>query len=83
MDENLISNRNISRMEQAARDAKGTFQELVELKGQASITRWEKEITTKHKGKSWEELSQEADWITERGTTQSRETLYYKTVEMA
>ena len=52
-------------MEQAARDAKGTFQELVELKGQVSITRWEKEITTKHKGKAWEELRQEADWITE------------------
>jgi hypothetical protein len=83
MDENLISNRNISRMEQAARDARGTFQELVEPKGQASITRWEKEITTKHKGKAWEELSEEMDWITDRGTTQSRETLYYKMVEMA
>jgi len=65
MDENPISNRNISRMEQAARDTKGTFQEVVEPKGQARITRWEKEITTKNKGKSWEELRQEADWITE------------------
>jgi hypothetical protein len=69
MDKNLISHRKISRKEQASRDAKGTFQALVELKGQATITRWEKEITAKSKGKAWEELSQEADWITDRGTT--------------
>jgi hypothetical protein len=83
MEENPISHRRISRMEQAARDAKGTFQALVEPKGKATITRWEKEITAKRKGKAWEELSQEADWITDPGTTQSRETLYHKTVEMA
>jgi hypothetical protein len=83
MDENPISHRKISRMEQAARDAKGTFQALVEPKGQATITRWEKEITAKRKGKAWEELRQEADWIMDPGTTQSRETLYHKTVEMA
>jgi hypothetical protein len=33
MDENPISHRKISRMEQAARDAKGTFQALVEPEG--------------------------------------------------
>ena len=69
-------------METAARDAKGTFQTLVEPKGQATITIWEKEITGKCKGKSWEELRQEADWIMDPGTMQSMETLYHKTVEM-
>jgi hypothetical protein len=48
-------------MEQAAQDTKVTFQALFEPKFQATITRWEKEITAKRKGKSWEELSQEAD----------------------
>ena len=51
MDENPISHRKISRMEKAARDAKGTFQALVNLKGQATI-RWEKKITAKHQGKA-------------------------------
>jgi hypothetical protein len=32
---------------------------------------------------TWEELSQEADWITDPGTTQARETLYHKTINMA
>jgi len=59
MDENSISHRKISRMEQATRDAKGTFQALVEPKGQTTITIWEKEITAKRKGKAWEELRQE------------------------
>jgi hypothetical protein len=57
MDENPISHRKISSMEQAAQDAKGTFQALVKPKVQATITRWEKEIIAKHKGKAWEELS--------------------------
>jgi hypothetical protein len=52
MEENLTSHRKISRMEQAARDAKGTLQALVKPKGQATITRWEREITTKCKDKS-------------------------------
>jgi hypothetical protein len=56
-------------MEQEARDAKGTFQALVDPKGQATITRWDKEITAKRQGKSWEELSREADWITDPWTT--------------
>jgi hypothetical protein len=81
--EPLTSPRRITRMEQAARDAKGTFHTLVEPKGKATITRWEKEINAKRKGKAWEELIQEADWITDPGATQPRETLYHKMVEMA
>jgi hypothetical protein len=53
------------------------------LKGKATITRWEKEINAKCKGKAWEELIQEEDWITDPGAMQPRETLYHKTVEMA
>jgi hypothetical protein len=81
--DNPISHRKISRMEQAARDAKGTFQTLVDPKGKATITRWEREITAKRKGKAWKELSQEEDWLMDPGTTQARETLYHKTIEMA
>jgi hypothetical protein len=77
------SPRRVSRMKQAARDANGTFHMLVEPKGKATITRWEKEITSKCKGKSWEELIQEADWITDPRATQPRKTLYHKMVEMA
>jgi hypothetical protein len=77
------SPRRVSRMEQAARDAKGTFHTLVEPKGKATITWWEKEINVKRKGKSWEELIQEADWIMDPGAMQPRETLYHKMVEMA
>jgi len=83
MEETPTSHRRISRMEQVARDAKGTFQALVEPKGKETITRWEREITTKRKGKAWEEVIQEADWIMDPGTTQSKETLYHKMVEMA
>jgi hypothetical protein len=48
-------------MEQATREAKGTFHTLVEPKGKAIITRWEKEINTKRKGKAWKELIHEAN----------------------
>jgi hypothetical protein len=81
--EPLTSPWRITRMEQAARDAKNTFHMLVEPKGKTTITRWEKEINAKCKGKAWEELIQEADWITDPGATQPRETLYHKTVERA
>jgi hypothetical protein len=79
----LNSPRRVSRMEQATKDAEGTFQTLVAPKGKATITRWEKEIKEKRKGKAWDALAQEADWITDLGATQPRETLYHKTVEMA
>jgi hypothetical protein len=77
------SPRRVSRMEQATKDAEGTFQTLVAPKGKATITRWEKEIKEKHKGKAWDALAQEADWVTDLGATQPRETLYHKTMEMA
>jgi hypothetical protein len=46
----------VSRMERETKDAEGTFQTLVALKGKAAITRWEKEIKEKHKGKAWDGL---------------------------
>jgi hypothetical protein len=70
-------------MEQAAKEAKGTFHMQVEPKGKEIITRWEKEINTKRKGKSWKELIQEADWIKDPGATQPRVTIYHKTMEEA
>jgi hypothetical protein len=42
-----------------------------------------KAINKKRKGKTWDALVQEADWVTDLGATQPRETLYHKTVEMA
>jgi hypothetical protein len=77
------SPRRVSRMEQATKDAEGTFQTLVAPKGKETITRWEKEIKEKCKGKAWDALAQEADWVTDLGATQPRETLYHKTMEMA
>jgi hypothetical protein len=56
---------------------------LVAPKGKATITRWGKEIKEKRKGKAWDALTQEADWVTDPGATQPKETLYHKTVEMA
>jgi hypothetical protein len=78
-----ISPQWVSRMEEAAKDAEGTFQTLVASKGKTVITHWEKEIKEKHKGKAWDALAQEADWVTDSGATQPRETLYHKTMEMA
>jgi hypothetical protein len=40
-------------MEQAAREAKGTFFMQVDPKGKAIINRWEREINTTRKGKAW------------------------------
>jgi len=49
--EPLTSPWRITRIEQAARDAKGTFHTLVEPKGKATITGWEKEINVNAMGK--------------------------------
>jgi hypothetical protein len=73
----------VSRMEQAEKDVEGTFHTLVAPKGKETITRLEKEINEKCKGKTWDALAQEADWVTDPGATQPRETLYHKMVEMA
>jgi hypothetical protein len=70
-------------MEHATKDAECTFQTLVASKGKVTITHWEKEIKEKLKGKAWEALAQEADWVTDLGATQPKETLYHKTMEMA
>jgi hypothetical protein len=70
-------------MEQAEKDVEGTFQTLLSPKGKATITRWEKEIKETRKGKSWDALTQETDWVIDLGATHPRETLYHKTMEMA
>jgi hypothetical protein len=59
------------------------LQHLVTPKGKATITWWEKEIKEKRKGKAWDALTQEVNWVTDPGATQPKETLYQKTVEMA
>jgi hypothetical protein len=43
----------------------------------------EKEIQGNCKGKTWDALTQETDWVTDPGATQPKETLYHKTMEMA
>jgi hypothetical protein len=53
----LNNPRRVSRMEQAAKDAEGTFYTLVAPKGKATITRLEKEIKEKRKGKTWDALT--------------------------
>jgi hypothetical protein len=70
----LNNSRRLTRMEQAAKDAEGTFQTLVALKGKATITWWEKELKDKRKGKAWDAVVQETDWVTDPGATQPRET---------
>jgi hypothetical protein len=57
-------------MEQVEKYAEGTFHTLVAPKGKATITRLEKEIKEKRKGKTWDALAQEADWVTDLGATQ-------------
>jgi hypothetical protein len=44
-------------MEQAAKDVEGTFHTLVAPRGKATITRLEKAINKKRKGKTWEALA--------------------------
>jgi hypothetical protein len=53
--------------------AKGTFQTQVEPKGKETITKWEKELNNKCKGKVRDALVQEADWATDLGAMQPRE----------
>jgi hypothetical protein len=69
-------------MEQVERDTEGTFHTLVSPKGKETITQLEKEIKGKHKGKTWDALTQEAKWVIDPGATQPRETLYHKIVDM-
>jgi flagellar motility protein MotE (MotC chaperone) len=68
-------------MEQAAREAKGTFLEKVDTNSKVVIDKWEREVNTKHQGKAWVELIQEADGIRDPGATQPRKTFYQKMVE--
>jgi hypothetical protein len=78
-----ISARKITRMEQAAREAKGTFLEQVDTKGKAVIDIWEREVNTKHQGKAWAGTHPRSRRIRDPGATQPRKTLYHKTVEEA
>jgi hypothetical protein len=52
----LNSLRWLTRMAQAAKDAKGTFQTWVVPKGKETITWWEKELKNKCKGKAQDAL---------------------------
>jgi hypothetical protein len=70
-------------MEQATKDAEGTFHTLVASKRKATITWWEEELKDKHKGKDWGDMVLEANWVTDPGAMQTREILYHKTLEMA
>jgi hypothetical protein len=79
----LNNSRRQTRMEQVTKDAKGTFQSRVAPKGKATITRWEKELKNKCKGKARDALVHEAYWVIDSGATQPRKTLFHKTVEMA
>jgi hypothetical protein len=81
--EPLTSPWRITRMEQAAREAKSTFLTQVDPKGKAIVTKWEKEINTTHKRKAWKDLIQEADGISNLGATQPITTLYHRTMEEA
>jgi hypothetical protein len=45
--------RQVSRMEQAAKDVEGTFHTLIAPKGKATINRLEKEIKINRKGKTY------------------------------
>lgn len=73
----------MTRIEQAARDARSTFLTKVDTKGKTIIKRWEGEINDARKGKAWSTLTQEAGGIRDLGTTQSRITIYHKTMEEA
>jgi hypothetical protein len=73
----------LTRMEKATKYAEGTFQTLVVSKGKATITWWENELKDKCKGKAWDAVVQETDWVTNPGATQPRKTLYHKMMEMS
>jgi hypothetical protein len=77
------SARRMTRIEQAARDARNTFLTKTDNKGKTIIKRWEGEINNARRGKAWSTLTQEAGRIRDPRTTQSRITLYHRTVEEA
>jgi hypothetical protein len=70
-------------MEKVEKYVEETFHTFVAPKRKATITQLEKEIKEKRKGKTWDALTQEVDWVTKPGAMQPRETLYHKTMEMA
>jgi hypothetical protein len=78
-----LSARRMTRIEQAAREAKSTFLMKVDTKGKTTIKRWEREINNARRGKSWSQITQEAGGIRDPGATQPRITLYHRTVEEA
>jgi hypothetical protein len=73
----------MTRIEQAAREAKSTFLTQVDTKGKTIIKRWEREINNARRGKAWTKLTQEAGGIRDPGATLPRTTLYHRTVEEA
>jgi hypothetical protein len=73
----------MTRIEQAAREAKSTFLTKTDTKGKKIIKIWEGEINNARRGKSWSTLTQEAGGIRDPGATQPRLTLYHRMVEEA
>jgi hypothetical protein len=73
----------LTRMEQVAREEEISFHTLVTSKGKEVINGWEEEIKDEHKGKEWDDLVLEVDWVTDPGDTHPRETLYHKMVEVS
>jgi hypothetical protein len=77
------SSRRVKIMEQDVKYVEGTFQTLVFTEGKGTITLWEKELKYNRKGKVWDALAHEVDWVTDLGAMQPRETLYHKIVDMS
>jgi hypothetical protein len=73
----------MTRIEQEARDTRSTFLTKVDTEGKTIIKIWEGEINNGRRGKSWSTITQEVEGIWDHRTTQSRITLYHRTVEEA
>jgi len=55
-----LSAQRMTRIQQAAREAKITFLVKVDTKGKMTIKIWESEINNAGRGKSWSQITQEA-----------------------
>jgi hypothetical protein len=68
-------------IEQVAREEKSTFLKQVDIRGNMTIKRWEREINNSHRGKAWTKLTQEVGGIRDPGATHPRTNLYHMTME--
>ena len=72
-----------TRIKHVAKEAKSTFHTKIDTKGKKIIKIWEGEINNASRGKASSTLTQEARGIRDPKATQSRLTLYHRTVEEA